>query len=93
MCGHYLQYYFLNIQHCHIALGINNHDVYQNKYKKENHLWKLKKYYWENDFYKLMKAKRSENYKTFKFDFKKYIHHLTLEYSQFSFGRIKCGWI
>jgi len=33
-----------------------------------------------------MKAKRSKNYKKIKFGFKKYIHHLTLKYSQFSIG-------
>ena len=57
---------------------------------------KIKKSYWGNDIYRLMKAKRSKNYKKFKFGFIKYIHHLTLEYSQISIGflwigRIKCG--
>jgi len=37
-------------------------------------------------FFKPMKAKGSEFYKKFKFGFKKYIHHLILEYSKYSIG-------
>ena len=57
----------------------------------------IKKLYWENEFFKLMKANRSVKYKKYKFGFKKLIYRLSHQYSQFSkgffwIGRIKCGY-
>jgi len=57
-------------QHCHITLGLKKSRRLSEKTHKGKSPAEIKKYYWENDFYKLMKAKRSENFNKFKSIFK-----------------------
>jgi len=91
-------YYKLKNSFCIIAHLVNNIPTmshyswikksrrFSEKIHKRKSPIKIKNTIGKMIFYKLIKAKRSENYKKFKFGFKKYIYHLTLEYSQFSIG-------